>query len=71
MEFYEILRKRRKEKQITQEDLSYILSVSRQTIYKWENNISVPNLKNFIKLIDVLEICIVVRKGKVKYKNIS
>ena len=42
----------RKQKNISQEELSFIVGVSRQTIYTWEADITTPNvvmLKNFLK----------------------
>lgn len=40
----------RKSRGLTQEELAAILGVSRQTVYKWEQNLAVPTLDK-IKLI--------------------
>lgn len=40
-------------KGISQEELAYLLNVSRQTIYKWENNICKPNINHLFELIDI------------------
>ena len=46
----------RKQKNISQEELAFIVGVSRQTIYTWEAEISTPNvvmLKKISKALDV------------------
>jgi len=56
MLFYEKLIQRRKELSMTQEDLAERLSVSRQTVSKWENGECMPDADKFIRLSDILEI---------------
>lgn len=56
MLFNEKLIQRRKEQGMTQEDLADRLSVSRQTVSKWENGECMPDADKFIRLSDVLEI---------------
>lgn len=56
MLFNEKLIQRRKEKGMTQEDLAEQLSVSRQTVSKWENGDCMPDVDKFIRLSDILEI---------------
>lgn len=56
MLFNEKLIQRRKERGLTQEDLADHLSVSRQTVSKWENGDCMPDVDKFIRLSDILEI---------------
>ena len=46
MLFNEKLKKLRKEKNLTQEDLAERLNVSRQAITKWESGEGVPDIEN-------------------------
>ena len=46
----------RKEKKMSQESLAEILNVSRQTIYKWECNLSWPSKTNLDKLVKIFEV---------------
>ncbi|MBE6143886.1 MAG: helix-turn-helix transcriptional regulator [Erysipelotrichaceae bacterium] len=45
--------KLRKEKNMTQEDLSNLLKVSRQTVSKWESDLITPEISNLILISDV------------------
>jgi DNA-binding XRE family transcriptional regulator len=56
MLFHEKLIQRRKERGMTQEELAACLSVSRQTVSKWENGECMPDADKFIRLSDILEI---------------
>ena len=56
MLFHEKLIQRRKELGLTQEELSERLSVSRQTVSKWENGECMPDADKFIRLSDILDI---------------
>ena len=40
------IQKKRKEKGLSQEKLGEQLNVSRQTVYKWENDQTIPELFN-------------------------
>ena len=44
MDFGNNLKKLRKEKNLTQEELAECLNVSPQTVSKWENNLSMPDI---------------------------
>lgn len=56
MSLGETIYKLRTEKNLSQGDLAGMLDVSRQSISKWENNSSVPDLEKIIKLSEVFEI---------------
>lgn len=46
----------RKKASLTQEDLAERMGVSRQTIYKWENDLAYPELRKLERLTEVLNI---------------
>lgn len=46
----------RKEQNMTQENLAEKLNVSRQTISKWESNISIPDANNIVLICKVFHI---------------
>ena len=46
----------RKKALLTQEDLADLMQVSRQTIYKWEHNLSNPELGKLAQLTKILKI---------------
>ncbi|MBO0428371.1 helix-turn-helix transcriptional regulator [Vagococcus fluvialis] len=54
--FSDILIKKRQEKNMSQEELSNKLFVSRQTISKWEKGDSVPDIDKVKKIADIFEI---------------
>lgn len=56
MNIGERIYKLRTERNLSQEELSNLLEVSRQSVSKWETNTSVPDLDKLIKLCDVFEI---------------
>lgn len=45
----------RKEKKLSQSELSQLLGVSRQAVSKWENDTTSPDTLNLIKLADALD----------------
>lgn len=63
----------RKALNMTQEDLADQLGVSRQSIYKWESDASIPDTANLIELSKVfeveLEVLIGTKKAEVKSKR--
>ena len=56
MNIGERLRRLRLQRSLTQEELADHLSVSRQTVSKWENGDCMPDVDKFIRLSDLLEI---------------
>ena len=46
----------RKEKHMSQEELAVKLHVVRQTVSKWENNLSVPDADVLIRMAELLEV---------------
>ena len=52
------LQKLRKEKGLSQEELANILGVSRQSVSKWESDLSYPETDKLIKLCDIYDISI-------------
>ena len=58
MSFGENLQKLRKERNISQESLAEELKVSRQTIGKWENGITYPEVECLIQISEFFEVSI-------------
>ena len=56
--FGENLKTLRKQKGISQEELATRLHVVRQTISKWEKNLSVPDADTLIRLAEILEVSV-------------
>ncbi len=50
------LKKLRCEQHISQEQLANMLSITRQTISKWESNISQPDLTTLVKLCQIFHV---------------
>ena len=46
----------RKENNMSQEKLAELLGVSRQTIYKWENNKAYPDMINLVTISEIFDI---------------
>lgn len=51
----EKIKNKRTEKGLTQDDLAFACDVSRQTIYKWENDISLPDTNSLPRLVAALD----------------
>lgn len=58
MSFGKNLTRIRKHKKISQEELAFIVGVSRQTIYTWETDIASPNVLMLKKLSETLDVSI-------------
>ncbi|MDF7639815.1 helix-turn-helix domain-containing protein [Lactobacillus sp. ESL0791] len=56
MELARILREKRIELHLTQEQLADKLHVTRQTLSRWENSVSYPNLDTLVELSDILDV---------------
>ena len=56
--FSENLKALRKHKGFSQEELATRLHVTRQTISKWEKNLSVPDAGTLIRLAEILEVSV-------------
>lgn len=56
MTFGDKLQFLRKTKGISQEQLASQLKISRQAISKWENNSSIPDVENIVKLSNIFEV---------------
>ena len=68
--FGENLKTLRKQKGFSQEELATRLHVVRQTISKWEKNLSVPDADSLIRLADILEVSVSELLGaKIKKEN--
>lgn len=50
----EKIKLKRQEKGMTQDELAYKCNVSRQTIYKWENDLALPETNNLPTLVSLL-----------------
>ena len=55
MNIGEVIKKKRKEKKISQVKLAELIGVSQTDIWRWEKDIHEPSLKFIYKLCDVLE----------------
>ena len=62
--FNENLKRLRKEKGFSQEELAVKLNVVRQTISKWEKGLSVPDAQLLISLSEILETPVSVLLGE-------
>ena len=68
--FSENLKTLRKQKGFSQEELATRLHVVRQTISKWEKNLSVPDADTLIRLAEILEVSVSELLGsKIETKN--
>lgn len=64
--FGQRLARLRKEKGFTQEDIADKINISSQTVSKWENDISSPDIQTLIKLSDIFEVSLDDLLGKEK-----
>lgn len=49
------IKESRKKKKLSQSDIAKIMKVKQNTISQWENEIRMPNVKQGIKLAEILE----------------
>ena len=70
--FSENLKALRKQKGFSQEELAARLHVARQTISKWEKNLSVPDAVTLIRLAEILEVSVSELLGeKIENENVT
>jgi len=70
--FCENLKTLRKQKGFSQEELATRLHVVRQTISKWEKNLSVPDADTLIRLAEILEVPVSELLGeKIENENVT
>ena len=70
--FSENLKALRKQKGFSQEELATRLHVARQTISKWEKNLSVPDAGTLIRLAEILEVSVSKLLGeKIENENVT
>ncbi|MDF2000163.1 helix-turn-helix domain-containing protein [Peribacillus frigoritolerans] len=73
MELGEHLQKLRVQKNMSREELAQEMNVSRQAVYKWENNKGYPDIENLIKLSELYEITLdeLIKNDRTFQKKIS
>ena len=49
----EVVKNKRKERNISQEELACLLNVSRPTVSDWERNIVTPNVENVVSMAEI------------------
>lgn len=59
----EIIKEKRKEKNLTQQQLADILHISRQSISNWENNKSFPDVPMLVDLSKYFDFSLDILKG--------
>jgi putative transcriptional regulator len=70
--FGENLKTLRKQKGFSQEELAARLHVVRQTVSKWEKNLSVPDADTLIRLAEILEVSVSELLGaKIESENVT
>ncbi|MCD8799947.1 helix-turn-helix domain-containing protein [Mammaliicoccus sciuri] len=58
MEFHRVLKKKRMETNLSQEDLAKKLKISRQSISKWENEKGYPNIETLLEISEIFNITV-------------
>lgn len=70
IDFHKILKEERKKHNLSQEELANLLTISRQSISKWEREKGYPTIETLIQLSDIFNITIdELLKGDVYLKN--
>ncbi|WP_042277396.1 helix-turn-helix domain-containing protein [[Clostridium] dakarense] len=73
MNLGENLKKLRKEKNLSQEQLAKMLNVSRQAVSKWESGKTYPDIDNLILLRDIFNVTLddlIINENKIKGEEI-
>ncbi|WP_018921740.1 helix-turn-helix transcriptional regulator [Salsuginibacillus kocurii] len=73
MELGSQLKRLREEYNMSQEELSKKLGVSRQAVYKWESNKGYPDIENLIELSEIFNVTIdeIIKKDDKLIKKIN
>ena len=72
MKLAENIRAFRKERSLTQEQLSEVLGVTAGAVYKWEANLSVPDLELIVQMADFFDTSVDVLLGyKIKDNSLD
>lgn len=58
MDFHKILKKKRIENNLSQENLAERLNISRQSISKWENDKGYPNIETLLRISEIFNITV-------------
>lgn len=58
MDFHKILKKKRIETNLSQEDLADQLNISRQSISKWENEKGYPNIETLLNISEIFNVTV-------------
>lgn len=58
MDFYKVLKKKRIENNLSQENLAERLNISRQSISKWENEKGYPNIETLLEISEIFNITV-------------
>ena len=58
MDFHKILKKKRIESHLSQEELAEQLNISRQSISKWENEKGYPNIETLLKISEIFNVTV-------------
>ncbi|WP_432750174.1 helix-turn-helix transcriptional regulator (plasmid) [Staphylococcus pseudoxylosus] len=58
MDFHKILKKKRIEANLSQEDLADQLNISRQSISKWENEKGYPNIETLLNISEIFNVTV-------------
>lgn len=77
MDFGEKIYSLRTKKKISQNELADLLEVSRQSVYKWENNSAVPELEKIVRMCEIFGVTVdelvrgEIKSGETEKKTVS
>ena len=52
----QVIRRLRKERGITQEEMADMLGVTAQAVSKWENDVGIPDVSQFVPIANLFDI---------------
>ena len=64
-----MIRKLRKEKDITQEELAELLGITSQAVSKWESGAGLPDISQLVPLANVFEVPMDALFGRTSWKD--